>query len=1393
MAAFRSKVWLFATVLAAGWLLLLAFRLWAPAHGLRGTAYANEDWMEPTASMSIDPVIDFSRAALAAKAKNAEKMSVVWEGFIFAPRKGTYRFSISSDDGSWVKIDDAVEIDYGGLHPAGRVEKDILLTRGNHHLVIRYFNAGGEAMIKFEWRPLGAAGRGFPRQYLYPTPVSLALVLFDAALPVLIAMLNVVCVLAALGLLAGACGFVLAVLKRQVRLDKHRAVAFVFAGGLILWLAMAAIAPPYGLRGNYYANADWTGPPALTRLDGKISFTDIGHAASLGAGGTMSAAWEGHIYAPENGRYRFSIRSDDGSWVEVDGVSVIDHGGIHPAKERVDGEVFLAKGDHRLLIKYFNAGGAGSIDFGWQRIGESGPIRFPLNLYPGPVGAGRILVDSALPVLLLTAKAVCVLAGIVLLFLALPKTFSKSFGKLRKKGRSWLAATSASARRRLVPLAAILVGVFLMLLAIRLLSPAHGLHARYFGNKSWEGQPGFTGIDPAVHFDIKEEIAERTKSLDQISIDWEGYVFAPRSSNYRFSISSDDGTRVYLDDALLIDNDHTGLRRTAEKDVQLPQGNHKIRIQYYDLGGAASVDFRWADTGTPRLLAPRLRFYPAPVDRALYIKDTVLGYISTAAKIALLIFGLAFLFSAAKALHPFYVRATAAEQGVVTRTERFLSAARKKIVLAAAVFAAALLLLLASSWISSTRGLTGRYFDNPAWSGTPMRTTVDPIVHFEKYMIHSRTVRTDTFGVLWEGFIHVPKTARYRFTLNSLGNAWLYVDEAPLIEIDHGRPAPDWDRDVDLTKGNHRILIKLADTPEAKAIHFEWREKKEDVAGPLLRLYTKPISSVRYVLDKLISPLVLPMKILCAAAGLFLLLLAAGFVPPKGRLWSSVLLVLFFVMTGVYETKVLARRSTAVLGCDSYAYLQGAERMARTGFLKTEFTDPLVPDIARSVRETSKDDKLMFFLSPHGYYVHDLNSGLVYNLFPPGTSFFLYPFVLLGGRGLAFYALPLLSAILLVLLFYFGSKYLGAAFGLVLAALTMFNVQVFVQTTWIMSDVPSMALIGLAAFLLFKQLEKPRLLWPFLAGACFGIAFLVRYSNLIGAPALAYLMWLRFRSERRWAALFKDGLSFAAGFLFFGLLPLGLYTHRLFGTVFRLVYEPITQSRTEWKNFGPGMLYYLRSLFLTFGIPGLTLMAIGCSSCLARRRFRAVAVTCLLVVLAFFVFYSLQSINNERYLMPAYPFLGVLAGFGLLAILRLFDRSLVLKLGLTVFFVGFAFVHTQGRYSGGITDAEDVATILGKQIPRDAVVFCDQMVGSVRLYLDRPGYRFNWTDQKTVEATLAVLSRMKRPVYFFLDSPPAQDEFTSLIEHGILEPSGLELISRIRHWPLYRVRFPDGE
>lgn len=67
--------------------------------------------------------------------------------------------------------------------------------------------------------------------------------------------------------------------------------------------------------------------------------------------------------------------------------------------------------------------------------------------------------------------------------------------------------------------------------------------------------------------------------------------FSIAPGEYVFELSSDDGVRLYLDDKLLIDNWDIHEPETDEVRVQLG-GNHSLRIEHFDAGGFATLDFR---------------------------------------------------------------------------------------------------------------------------------------------------------------------------------------------------------------------------------------------------------------------------------------------------------------------------------------------------------------------------------------------------------------------------------------------------------------------------------------------------------------------------------------------------------------------------------------------------------------------------------------------------------------------------------------------------------------------------------------------------------------------------------------------------------------------------------
>jgi 4-amino-4-deoxy-L-arabinose transferase-like glycosyltransferase len=403
-------------------------------------------------------------------------------------------------------------------------------------------------------------------------------------------------------------------------------------------------------------------------------------------------------------------------------------------------------------------------------------------------------------------------------------------------------------------------------------------------------------------------------------------------------------------------------------------------------------------------------------------------------------------------------------------------------------------------------------------------------------------------------------------------------------------------------------------------------------------------------------------------------------------------------------------------------------------------------------------------MSPHGYYVYGREKGAVYSLFPPGVSFFLYPFVKAFGRGAAFFIMPLLNLALLSLFFVLGTKAVDAVFGLCFSAFTFFNFHVFENSAVIMSDLPSMGLLAAAAYLLWRNGRNPRRFLTAFAGACFGLSLVFRYSNLVGLLPLAWIAWVGWRGRRRLAVLWREIAAFSAAAAALGVLPLAVYTYRLFGTPFRLVYEPISQSRFQAANLGLGLSYYLQSLWRTFGPVPLAIAVFGLAALLLQPKRRSVAAACLLAFFAFFGFHVFHSIQNERYLLPAYPFLGLLFAFGVRETARLTRRSFAATLLVVALCGSIPFARSRPTFRQAENQAEQWAASLAGKIEPGGVVFCDELSGSLRIYQGIPGYRFVPTDGATLLQAADILTSRGRPVYLYVDNALAEEPFRLLLE-----------------------------
>ena len=80
-------------------------------------------------------------------------------------------------------------------------------------------------------------------------------------------------------------------------------------------------------------------------------------------------------------------------------------------------------------------------------------------------------------------------------------------------------------------------------------------------------------------------------------LNFSGYIKIPKDDVYTFSVLSNDGSRLFVADNLVIDND--GLHGSYEKEgeIALQKGWHKIKVSYFQAGGGKDLKVYWKSSG----------------------------------------------------------------------------------------------------------------------------------------------------------------------------------------------------------------------------------------------------------------------------------------------------------------------------------------------------------------------------------------------------------------------------------------------------------------------------------------------------------------------------------------------------------------------------------------------------------------------------------------------------------------------------------------------------------------------------------------------------------------------------------------------------------------------------
>jgi fibronectin-binding autotransporter adhesin len=159
----------------------------------------------------------------------------------------------------------------------------------------------------------------------------------------------------------------------------------------------------HGLRGYYYANIDFTQLNTV-RDDSTVNFPDettFPFYSGSSKTNQISTRWVGQVLTTVAGAYVFTVKSDDGARLWVNGVLMVDSWILQGSTAHSGTNTLASNTRYDIVLEWFNNAGPGAAQLYWTPPGDSTAVIIPSNnlFLPGPGS----LVKAGNGVLQLTA------------------------------------------------------------------------------------------------------------------------------------------------------------------------------------------------------------------------------------------------------------------------------------------------------------------------------------------------------------------------------------------------------------------------------------------------------------------------------------------------------------------------------------------------------------------------------------------------------------------------------------------------------------------------------------------------------------------------------------------------------------------------------------------------------------------------------------------------------------------------------------------------------------------------------------------------------------------------------------------------------------------------------
>ncbi len=151
-----------------------------------------------------------------------------------------------------------------------------------------------------------------------------------------------------------------------------------------------------------------------------------------------------------------------------------------------------------------------------------------------------------------------------------------------------------------------------------------GIKGEYFSNTDLIGLPVLTRIDPQVNINLTGATSPGDPVPgDGWSARWTADLDIAVADTFKFSVNCQDGTRLWIDGELVIDQwiTPTVTSKYFSLPIYLESGIHSLRLEFFDSGGDAVEQLAWSTATMAEVIIPAGPLQPPLRARALYPAD----------------------------------------------------------------------------------------------------------------------------------------------------------------------------------------------------------------------------------------------------------------------------------------------------------------------------------------------------------------------------------------------------------------------------------------------------------------------------------------------------------------------------------------------------------------------------------------------------------------------------------------------------------------------------------------------------------------------------------------------------------------------------------------------------